>query len=115
MARRKVFHGNKISYIDTRSISSRSVDPGDMIEFKYSGQDIYDSKPIVFVLEKSGDLIKGINLNYLTEYRVQQLLQEVNHKKMQWYELYNDSIRSYKMVKMKLIKKVKYKRDIDAT
>ena len=115
MAKRKVFHGNKISYIDTRSISSRSVDPGDMIEFKYSGQDIYDSKPIVFVLEKSGDLIKGINLNYLTEYRVQQLLQEVNFKKMQWYELYNDSIRSYKTRKMKLIKKVKYKRDIDAT
>ena len=115
MARRKVFHGNKISYIDTRSISSRSVDSGDMIEFKYSGQDIYDSKPIVFVLEKSGDLIKGINLNYLTEYRVQQLLQEVNFKKMQWYELYNDSIRSYKINKMKLIKKVKYKRDIDAS
>ena len=65
MAKRKVFHGNKISYIDTRSISSRSVDPGDMIEFKYSGQDIYDSKPIVFVLEKSGDLIKGINLNWM--------------------------------------------------
>ena len=115
MARRKVFHGNKISYIDTRSISSRSVDTGDIIKFKYSGQDIYDSKPIVFVLEKSGDLIKGINLNYLTEYRVQQLLQEVNFKKMQWYELYNDSIRSYKTRKMKLIKKVKYKRDIDAT
>tara|TARA_Y100001963_G_C6409419_1_gene277736 strand:+ start:102 stop:449 length:348 start_codon:yes stop_codon:yes gene_type:complete len=115
MARRKVFHGNKISYLGSRSISSRNVKFGDMIEFKYSGQDIYDSKPIVFVLEKSGDLIKGINLNYLTEYRVQQLLQEVNHKKMQWYELYHDSIRSYKMVKMKLIKKVKYKRDIDAT
>ena len=115
MAKRKVFHGNKISYIDTRSISSRSVDPGNMIEFKYSGQDIYDSKPIVFVLEKSGDLIKGINLNYLTEYRVQQLLQEVNFKKMQWYELYDDSIRSYKAGKMKSIKKVQYKRDIDAT
>ena len=86
-----------------------------MIEFKYSGKNIYDSKPIVFVLEKIGDLVKGINLNYLTEYRVQQLLQEVNHKKMQWYELYNDSIRSYKTTKMKLIKKVKYKRDLDAT
>ena len=115
MAKRKVFHGNKISYIDTRSISSRSVDPGDMIEFKYSGQNIYDSKPIVFVLENKNNLIKGINLNYLTKYRVQQLLQEVNFKKMQWYELYNDSIRSYKIDNMKLIKKVKYKRNLDAT
>ena len=115
MARRKVFHGNKISYIDTRSISSRNINLDDMIEFKYSGQDIYDSKPLVFVLEKKGDLVKGINLNYLTEYRVQQLLQEVNFKKMQWYELYDDSIRSYKTGKMKSIKNVEYKRNIDAT
>jgi hypothetical protein len=115
MAKRKVFHGNKISYLDSKSISGRNVESEDIIEFKYYGQDIYDSKPIVYVLEKNGDLIKGINLNYLTEYRVQQLLQEVNLKKMQWYELYHDSIRSYKINKMKLIKKVKYKRDIDAS
>ena len=116
MARRKVFHSNnKLSYGEKKSISASKIVEKEIIEFKYGGENIYDSKPLVFVLEKKGDLVKGINLNYLTEYRVQQLLQEVNFKSMQWYELYNEAIRSYKTNKMKLIKRVEYKRDIDAT
>ena len=116
MARRKVFHSkNKLSYGEKKSISPSKIIEKEIIEFKYGGENIYDLKPLVFVLEKKGDLVKGINLNYLTEYRVQQLLQETNFKSMRWYELYNEAIRSYKISKMKLIKKVEYKRDIDAT
>ena len=116
MARRKVYHSrDKLFYGDAKFIASSKIIEKEIIEFKYGGENIYDLKPLVFVLEKKGGLVKGINLNYLTEYRVQQLLQETNFKIMQWYELYNEAIRSYKISKMKLIKKVEYKRDIDAT
>ena len=116
MARRKVYHSrDKLFYGDAKFITSSKIIEKEIIEFKYGGENIYDLRPLVFVLEKKGDLVKGINLNYLTEYKVQQLLQETNFKSMQWYELYNEAIRSYKISKMKLIKKVEYKRDIDAT
>ena len=116
MARRKVYHSrDKLFYGDAKFITSSKIIEKEIIEFKYGGENIYDLRPLVFVLEKKGDLVKGINLNYLTEYRVQQLLQETNFKSMQWYELYDEAIRSYKISKMKLIKKVEYKRDIDAT
>ena len=116
MARRKVFHSkNKLSYGEKKSISASKIVEKEIIEFKYGGENIYDSKPLVFVLEKKGDLVKGINLNYLTEYRVQQLLQEINFKSMKWYELYDEAIRSYNTNKIKLIKNVEYKRDVDAT
>ena len=113
MTRRKVSHHNEI--VTKQSTSIGSVNFGDIIEFKYSGQKVYDLKPLVYILEKKSDLVKGINLNYLTEYKVQQLLQEKNDKKFQWYELYDSAIRSYKKNKMKMVKKVLYGRDEDAT
>ena len=116
MAKRKVFHSkNKLFYGEAKFISPNKIIEKEIIEFKYGGENIYDSKPLVFVLERKGSLVKGINLNYLTEYRVQQLLQEINFKSMKWYELYDEAIRSYKTNKMKLIKRVEYKRDVDAT
>ena len=93
-SRRKVDHEKEILSREVRPLSRVSF--GDIIEFKYSGQQVYDIKPLVYILEKKGNLIKGINLNYLTEYTVQQLLQEKNDKKFQWYELYDSAIRSYK-------------------
>ena len=113
MTRRKVNHFHDI--VARESTSLGVVDFGDIIEFKYSGQKVYDLKPLVYILEKKGDLVKGINLNYLTEYKVQQLLQEQSKKKFQWYELYDTAIRSYKKNKMKMINRVLYGRDEDAT
>ena len=116
MAKRKVFHSkNKLFYGEAKFISPNKIIEKEIIEFKYGGEKVYDLKPLVFVLERKGSLVKGINLNYLTEYRVQQLLQEINFKSMKWYELYDEAIRSYKTNKMKLIKRVEYKRDVDAT
>ena len=113
MTRRKVSHHNDI--VTKQPTSLGMVGFGDIIEFKYSGQKVYDLKPLVYILEKKGDLVKGINLNYLTEYKVQQLLQEKNEKKFQWYELYDTAIRSYKRNKMKMIERVLYERNEDAT
>ena len=38
-----------------------------------------------------------------------------NEKKFQWYELYDTAIRSYKRNKMKMIERVLYERNEDAT
>ena len=130
-SRRKVDHEKEILSREVRPLSRVSF--GDIIEFKYSGQQVYDIKPLVYILEKKGNLVKGINLNYLTKYKVQQLLQESEKlqikvmksgptgkyspgkvtkyvakgkKQFQWYELYEDSIRTYKKNKMLMIKKV---------
>ena len=111
--RRKVSHHNKIQEKISTSLSSVGV--GDIIEFKYSGKNIYDNRPMVVILEKKGDLVKAININYLTEYRVQQLMQEKTTKHLQWYELYDTAIRTYKKNKMKMIKKITYGMDLDAT
>ena len=112
-SRRKVSHHNQI--VEKISTSLSSIDIGDIIEFNYKGKNIYDSSPMVFILRKQPKIIQGINLNYLTEYKVQQLLQEKTIKKLQWYELYDQAIRSYSKVKMKSIKKVQYGKDPDAT
>ena len=138
--RRKVSHHNQILSKEVRPLARVSF--GDIIEFKYSGEKVYDLKPLVYILEKKGNLIKGINLNYLTEYTVQQLLQEAKRfqirevktgpggkysagvvireiangkKHFQWYELYEDSIRTYKKNKMMMVHKVIYGKDPDAT
>ena len=52
--RRKVSHHNKIQEKISTSLSSVGV--GDIIEFKYSGRDIYDSKPMIFILEKQNKI-----------------------------------------------------------
>ena len=123
MARRKIFHSKrKFTYQKSGSgfRNYRDIKLYNIIEFKYSGKNIYDNTPLVFVTsiptpDFDKKIIKGINLNYLTEYRIQQLIQEIDHKRMQWYELYKDSIRSYSVDKISRIRKLNYKRDLDAT
>ena len=110
---RKVSHKNRIKVI--RNINPGNISAGEVIQFRYSKQDINDLKPLVFVFEKTRDYIKGINLNYLTEYRVQQLLQETNLRKMRWYELYDEAIRTYKKNGIKSAEVIEYTKDKDAS
>ena len=123
MAVRKVNHYHNIK--DREDIKVRFIKIGDMVEFKYSGQKIYDKLPIVFILDVRGDNISGININYLKDFRVQQLLQEKSkwvavpalryNKKLQWYEFYEKAMRTYKKNKMKMVKKVTYEADRNTT
>ena len=64
-----------------------SVVPGMILEFNYSGDDIHDPKPLVLVIwrdyagRRGGkNKIHGINLNYLTEHRVQKLFSILGEK-----------------------------------
>ena len=110
---RKVSHKNKIKIL--RKITLGSISTGEVIQFRYLKQDINDLKPLVYVFEKTKNHIKGINLNYLTGYRVQQLLQETNLRKMRWYELYDEAIRTYKKNGIKSAEVVEYAKDKDAS
>ena len=109
MARRKVSHYRRI--ISKTSTSVGGVKMGDIIQFNYRGDNIYDKSPMVFVLFKAGKLLDGININYMKEYKVQRLLEETNFKNLKYYSLYEDSFRTYTISKMKMIKIIDYKTD----
>ena len=106
MAVRKVSHHTRI--VSKTSISMGAISLGSIIEFTYSGKDIYDRKPLVFVLNKQGKIINGINIGYMKEYKVRKLLEETNFEKLKNYSLYEDSFRSYSKSKIKMVKLVEY-------
>ena len=107
---RKVSHFRRIISRDPSIVSAISI--GDIVSFNYRGEDIYDKTPMVFVLGKIGKYLEGVNLNYMTNYKVQQLLQESNYKKMKWYELYKDHFRTYFKSNIKSIKKIQYRKEV---
>ena len=106
MAKRKVSHHTRI--VSKKQMSIGSVQPGSIIEFRYSGEDIYDTKPLVFVLFSKGKILTGINIGYMKEYKVRRLLEETNFKKLKYYSLYEDSFRTYSISKIKMVKLVEY-------
>ena len=74
MARQKYNH--KQNYKGIQSGILKSLYPGMIVEFKYSGEDIFDKKPLILLLYKEYgkyDLIHGLNLNYLQGSAVQKL------------------------------------------
>ena len=114
---------HKLKVLNKLTIAA--IDLTSLIRFDYTRSDGTRNKkrPVIFVFERKGKYVKGINTNYLDPFKVKRLLGERGNlkevsreiQKFRWYELYNDSIRSYKIDNMKLIKKVKYKRNLDAT
>ena len=105
---RKVSHNKNIFLVEG---AGKDYIPGDTIQFNYSGSDIYDKNPTVFILKKNDKYktIIGININYMSEYKVSKLLEEVNFKRMKHWNLYEDSYRTYSIKKMSMIKIVEYK------
>tara|TARA_X000001036_G_C20664342_1_gene800184 strand:- start:43 stop:417 length:375 start_codon:yes stop_codon:yes gene_type:complete len=106
MAVRKVNHSRRIRSKKTTQISK--VEFGDIIEFKYSAKDIYDKKPMVFVLSKKDKVLNAINISYLKEYIIEQLLEETNPKKLKSWSLYDKAYRTYKISDIKMVKLIEY-------
>jgi len=77
MARQRYNHSRRIQ--DLQPAKLKSLYPGTIVQFKYTGKDIFDKKPMVLVLwnDYSESKIHGINLNYLTEYKVKLLFDEI--------------------------------------
>ena len=77
MARRKYNHKRRIQELQPALI--KSLHPGTIIQFQYIGKNIFDKKPIVLVLwnDYTESKIHGINLNYLTEFKIKMLFEEI--------------------------------------
>ena len=122
---RKVSHYRRIE--GRERIPLAKVRVGTIIEFKYQlskgrraesrGTQTHDRKPLVYVVDKRGDDIRGFNLNYMKEYFVGMLLEEkeapksvsVSYiRKLKKYEFYKDAFRTYKKKKMTMIKEIDY-------
>ena len=77
MARRKYNHSRRIQNLQPAKI--KSIYPGTIVQFNYSGDKVFDKKPIILVLwnDYVEYKIHGINLNYLTEFRIKMLFREI--------------------------------------
>ena len=107
--KRKVSHHRRI--LSRKIVKLSQINPGDIIQFSYSGEDIYDKSPLVLILQKKSDMIDGVNLNYLKEFLVQSLLTEKDWNNLKRYSMYKDSFRSYKLSKIGIINEIGYKLD----
>ena len=106
MAIRKVNHSRRILSKTSTTISKAGF--GDIIEFKYSAKDIYDKTPMVFVLSKKGKILTAINISYLKEYVIEQLLEETNPKELKSWPLCDKAYRTYKISDIKMVKLIEY-------
>ena len=106
MAVRKVNHSRRILSKKSTTISKAGF--GNIIEFKYSAKDIYDKTPMVFVLGKNGKVLTAINISYLKEYIIEQLLEETNPKKLKSWPLCDKAYRTYKISDIKMVKLIEY-------
>ena len=73
MAKSLYNHRSRIK--DLQPAIIKAIYPGTIVEFKYSGEKIFDKKPMVLILWNDYEdyKIHGINLNYLPESQVQKL------------------------------------------
>ena len=106
MAVRKVNHSRRIRSKTSTQISKSKFK--DIIEFKYNSKDIYDKKPMVFVLNKKGKVLNGINIGYLKEFIVEKLLEEKNSKKLRSWPLCEKAFRTYKISNTSMVELIKY-------
>ena len=77
MAHQKYNHSRRIQNLQPAKI--KSLYPGTIVQFKYSGDKIFDKKPMVLVLWNDGgeSKIHGINLNYLIESKIKMIFEEI--------------------------------------
>ena len=80
MARQRYNHSRRIT--DLQPAKIKSVYPGTIVQFKYSGDKVFDKKPMVLVLwnDKGESKIHGINLNYLIESKIKMIFEEIIEK-----------------------------------
>ena len=106
MAVRKVNHKKRIVSKTLTSIGDIKI--GNIVEFIYRSENNQDKRPIVFVLFKRGKILNGINISYLKEYAVRRLTEEINYKRLRYWELYEKAFRTYTISKIRLPHIVEY-------
>ena len=95
MARVKYNHKRRILSFQTHTI--KKTIPGMICQFKYKGTKIFDPKPLVLVLWNDfiDHKIHGINLNYLTEFKIKMLFDEIMERGNVLTEEDQDDITDY--------------------
>jgi hypothetical protein len=80
MAHQKYNHSRRVT--DLQPAKIKSLYPGTIVQFKYSGDKVFDKKPMVLVLwnDYSESKIHGINLNYLIESKIKMIFEEIMEK-----------------------------------
>jgi len=67
---RKISHHKRI--LSSQIVSKNSLIPGMILFFTYNVAGVYDRRPMLFLMQKEGEKIHGVNLNYLQETLVQK-------------------------------------------
>ena len=106
MAIRKINHSRRI--LSKERINVSKIEFSDIVEFNYKSKNVYDRKPMVFVLSIKGKVLNGINISYLKESVIENLLQETNFKKLRYYSLYEKAFRTYKVSSISMTKLIEY-------
>ena len=106
MAIRKINHSRRI--LSKKRTSVSKIRFSDIIEFKYNSDNTYDKKPMVFILSIKGKVLNGINISYLKESVIENLLEEKDFKKLRYYSLYQKAFRTYKVSNISMTKLIEY-------
>ena len=106
MAIRKINHNRRI--LSKKRTSVSKVEFSDIIEFNYKSDNTYDKKPIVFILSIKSKVLNGINISYLKESVIENLLEEKDFKKLRYYSLYQKAFRTYKVSNISMNKLIEY-------
>ena len=106
MAIRKINHSRRI--LSKKRTSVSKIGFSDIVEFNYRSDNIYDKKPMVFVLSKKGKILNGINISYLKESVIENLLEEKDFRKLRYYSLYEKAFRTYKVSSISMTKLIEY-------
>ena len=106
MAIRKINHNRRV--ISKTGTSISKVDFSNIIEFNYRTKDNYDKKPMVFILSVKNKILNGINIGYLRESVIENLLEETDFKKLRHYSLYEKAFRTYRVSNIKSVKLIEY-------
>ena len=106
MAIRKINHSRRI--LSKERINVSNIEFSDIVEFNYKSKNVYDRKPMVFVLSIKGKILNGINISYLKESIIENLLEEKDFKKLRYYSLYEKAFRTYKVSNISMTKLVEY-------
>ena len=69
--RRRINHTERI--LNEKTLHANNLLPGMIIRFSYNAEDIYDRRPLVLFLYKEDKTLQGINLNYIKEFKVQEI------------------------------------------
>ena len=82
MAKVNTIYNHKKRIVNTQPGRINSLYPGVIIQFQYRGETVYDKLPMVLVLwnDYPNYKIHGLNLNYMNEFQIKNLFDELIEK-----------------------------------